>query len=316
MGGSVIGRWAGEAAGIMFKQNQNKLVSKFWGKHFRKMRSDPANWQNNRLILDFTYHRMTGTPKHWLPWMLNDFFREVAGFDRVLSICCGDGPHELTMLESGKVGFLHAFDISEGALEQARSRFARAGIPEERYRLEIRDANRFDIEGSYDLVVSAGAAHHIEALERVFSRVASLISPDGYFALLEYIGPNRFQWTDRQLELLNEIVAALPGEYLSPARRPPVARPSVEELMKIDPSEAVRSEDIIPLVGEHFRIIYRSDYNGTLMHPLYPYLNHELADCGRSDFDAILRLILTFEDFAIRNGALDPDFTFIICRAK
>ncbi|MDP8235537.1 MAG: class I SAM-dependent methyltransferase [Candidatus Erginobacter occultus] len=248
--------------------------------------------------------------------MLNNYFREIKSFDRVLSICCGDGPHELTMLESGKVGFLHAFDISEGALRQARARFAKAGISEDRYKLEVKDANQFDIEGSYDLVVSAGAAHHIEALERVFSRVASLIAPSGYFALLEYIGPSRFQWTERQIKLLNDILAALPEEYLSKKRRPPLGRPSVKALMKKDPSEAVRSADIIPLMGEYFRTIYRSDYHGTLIHPLYPFLNHALADRNRIDFDAILRLILTFEDLAIRTGVLEPDFTFIICQAK
>lgn len=300
----------------MFKKNSNKLVSKFWGKHFQEMRKDAANWQNNRLILNHSYHLMTGTSRHWLPWMLKDYFREIESFDRVLSICCGDGPHELTMLESGKVGFLHAFDISEGALRQARARFAQAGISEDRYHLEVQDANRFAIEGSYDLVVSAGAAHHIEALERVFGRVAALIAPDGYFALLEYIGPSRFQWTERQMELVNDILAALPEEYLSKKRRPPLARPSVKALMKKDPSEAVRSADIIPLLGEHFRTIYRSDYNGTLIHPLYPFLNHALADRHRPDFDAVLRLILTFEDFAIRTGVLEPDFTFIICQVK
>jgi len=300
----------------MSKKNKNKLVSDFWGNQFIKMRNDSGYWQNNALVLDHTYHLMTGTSTHWLPWMLNEFFKELRSFDRALSICCGDGPHELTMLQSGKVGFLHAFDISEGALRQAKARFEEAGIPEDRYKLELLDVNQFKISGSYDLVVSAGAAHHIEALELVFSRIASLISPDGYFALLEYIGPNRFQWTDRQINLINDIIAALAKEYLFEKRKPTFVQPSVESMLKLDPSEAVRSEDIIPLVDEYFSTVYRHDYNGTLMHQLYPFLNHALANRSRPDFESILRLILTFEDFAIKTGSLDPDFTFIICQAR
>lgn len=298
------------------KKTDNTVVADYWGKQFENMRKDSGYWQNNALVLDHTYRLMTGASTHWLPWMLNEFFKEIESFDRVLSICCGDGPHELTMLQSGKVGFLHAFDISEGALKQAKARFEKAGIPEDRYRLEIMDVNQFEVDGSYDLVVSAGAAHHIEKLERVFSRVAALISPDGYFALLEYIGPSRFQWTDRQIKLINGILAALPEEYLSRGHRSSFGRPSVESMMEIDPSEAVRSGDIIPLVDEYFNTRYRADYNGTVMHQLYPFLNHALADRARPDFDSILRLILTFEDFAIKTGALEPDFTFIICQVK
>lgn len=297
------------------QKHNNRIVSDFWGGQFDRMRSDSGYWQNNKLVYRHTCELETGTPHRWLHWTLNEYFAD-RRFPSALSICCGDGPHELLMLQSGKIDFLRAFDISSGALDKARRRFADAGIAEDRYRLDIMDVNRFDIDGSYDLVVSAGAAHHVEALEHVFGRIAGMLAPEGRFVLLEYVGPDRFQWTDRQVGLINDIVAALAPEYLYEGRTPVFNRPTVEEMMRIDPSEAVRSSDILPLVDRYFEVEYRRDYNGSVMHQLYPLLNNALADRDRPDFDSILRLILAFEDFAIKTGALETDFAFIICKAR
>jgi hypothetical protein len=86
--------------------------------------------------------------------------------------------------------------------------------------------------------------------------------------------------------------------------------------MAIDPSEAVRSEDILPLVRERFHVEYESLQNGTLMHMLFPLLNSGLSNRGGRDFDSIVRLVLYFEDVLIRSGVLASDFVFLVCRRK
>ena len=50
--------------------------------------------------------------------------------------------------------------------------------------------------------------------------------------------------------------------------------------MAIDPSEAVRSEDILRLLPDYFTIEYLRNFNGTIMHPLYPLLDARFTNTG------------------------------------
>src|SRR5205085_7650322 len=93
-------------------------------------------------------------------------------------------------------------------------------------------------------------------------------------------------------------------------------RPPLKEFIAIDPSEAVRSEEILPLLKEYFRIEYLKNFNGTILHQLYPLLNPELTNNCLPDFDSILRLILFFEEVLIKERVLSSDFAFAICRRR
>ena len=86
--------------------------------------------------------------------------------------------------------------------------------------------------------------------------------------------------------------------------------------MAIDPSEAVRSEDVLRLLPEYFTIEYLRNFNGTVMHPLYPLLDARLTNTNAPDFDSIVRMILSMEDVLIREKVLSSDFVFAICRSK
>lgn len=294
----------------------NIIISDFWCEEFERMRNNPGYWINNQLIVTQIYRLISGTSTHWLPWLLNEYFADIEKFSRVLSICCGDGAHEETMLQSGKIEFLHAFDISQGALQQAQERLSRAGISQDQYKLEVQDVNALTMNGHFDLVVSAGAVHHVTELEGLFEKVASMLFPSRPFVLLEYVGPNRFQWTDRQIDIINRILDALDERYLHNGTRTKFTRPTIEEMIRMDPSEAIRSKDILKTLGDYFDIDYRRDYNGTIIHQLYPLLNHQLALSNALDFQSIVRLILLLEDLLIKSNHLESDFTFVVCHPK
>src|SRR5262249_19638470 len=137
-----------------------------------------------------------------------------------------------------------------------------------------------------------------------------------YFAVLEYVGPNRFQWTERQCNIINGILSQLDPHYLKDGPRAVLSAPPIPGLMAIDPSEAVRSEAIIPLVRERVHVGFETRCNGTLLHMLSPLLNTTLSNRGARDFDSIIRLVLYFEEVLIRGGVLPTDFAFLICRRK
>jgi SAM-dependent methyltransferase len=270
---------------------------------------------NNRLIEESTYRLMTDTPHHWLEWLLDTYFAQ-RSFRRSLSICCGDGAHEIQLYQSGKVQCVTGFDISAGAIEQAIARFERVSAPPDRYRFDVRDVNALQIDGAFDLILSTGALHHTTNLEDLLEKVDCSLAPKGYFVVVEYIGPNRFQWTDRQIDIANRILRTLDPLYLRDGADTKFQRPSIESMLRSDPSEAVRSTDVYPLIKKHFDVRFERFYNGTLLHQLHPLLNTELANRQQRDFDSIVRLILLMEDLLVKNQVLPSDFVFVIAQKK
>lgn len=292
-------------------------VSKYWDQQFEKNRSDKSLWTNNEIIKSHIYRLISGgSDEHWLWWFFNQYLKYGTVFKRSLSVCCGDGAHELALRMIGRVRFIHGFDISEGAIAQAKATFEKAAISPETYAFEVRDADDLELANGSDLILSTGALHHVTNLEGLLSTLSKALDPNGYFVLLEYVGPNRMQWTDIQLSVINGILRRLDPRYLMGNTRTELSRPPIAEVMAIDPSEAVRSEDVLRLLPDYFTIEYLRNFNGTVIHPLYPLLNGSLTNTDSPGFDDIVRKILRLEDFFIRLKVLSSDFVFAICRSK
>lgn len=292
-------------------------VSQYWDRQFERNRTDQSLWTNNSIVTRHIYRLISGgIEEHWLSWFLNHYLQNSIVFERSLSVCCGDGAHELEIANTGRVRFIRGFDISEGAIAQANAGFEKAAIPKDTYAFEVVDADDLELENVFDLILSIGALHHIENLEGLLWKLRSALDPNGYFVLLEYVGPNRFQWTDSQLSVINGILRRLDLRYLKENTGVDLSPPKIAELMAIDPSEAVRSEEILDLLPEYFTIEYLRNLNGTIMHPLYPLLNGRLTNTSSPDFDSIVQKILLMEDLLIRLKVLPSDFVFAICRSK
>ncbi len=296
---------------------KSSLVSAYWERQFEKDRADPSLWTNNLIVVRHIYRLISGgSEEHWLPWFLNQYLPSDVTFERSFSVCCGDGAHELALAHSRRVKFIRAFDLSAGAIEQANAAFVAASIAKDTYRFEVADADNLQIDGNFDLLLSTSALHHVTQLETLLSRLSRMLDPEGYFVVLEYVGPNRFQWRDPQLSVINGILQQLDLRYLKENRRIELSRPPLAQFLEIDPSEAVRSEDILRLLPEYFTVEYLRNFNGTIIHPLYPLLDARWTNANEPDFDSIVRMILWIEDFLIRGQVLSSDFIFAICRSK
>lgn len=292
-------------------------VSHYWEGQFEKNRSDASLWTNNDIITRHIYRLISGgSEEHWLSWFLNHYLQDGVVFEKSLSVCCGDGAHELGIAQTGRVRFIRGFDISEGAIAQADASFEKAAISKGSYAFEVADADDLQLEDRFDLILSTGALHHVTNLEGLLSRLSSMLTLNGYFVVLEYVGPNRFQWTDTQISVVNGILRQLDPRYLKENTRIDLGRPSIPDFMAIDPSEAVRPEDVLRLLPDYFAIEYFRNFNGTIMHPLYPLLDGRLTNTDAPDFDSIVRMILWIEDYLIREKVLSSDFAFAICRSK
>ena len=311
----------GSLRGKGVKMDSEK-VANHWGEMARKRvekGSAPQRcpWMDSPLIQKYYIHpTISGNGEaNWLIWVKDNYFPEPA--ETALSIGCGDGCLERHGAIINAFKKCDAFDISPGAIEIAKTKAKELNIGE-RVNYEIADSNGIHLKDNYyDVVFAAMALHHIENLESLFKKIASSLKKNGLFIVNEYVGPNRFQWTDTQLQIANDLLLLLPERYrIDPVTKAVISvihRQPLELMIAVDPSEAVRSRDIIRLMEDKFKIIERIDYGGTILHLL---LNDIILnfDEDRPEDMALLHLFFYFEKLLIQRKVLESDFSLIVAR--
>ena len=125
--------------------------------------------------------------------------------------------------------------------------------------------------------------------------------------------PLTFQWTDRQLAEINAFLDQLPERYRrlpNGGLKPAVRRPTIQEMLNSDPSEAIRSSEIEPLLRQRFKIIERRELGGTLLHMALSNIAQNF-DPDDADDRGWLAALFDREDRLLADGLLRSDFTVI-----
>ncbi|MEW6584548.1 MAG: methyltransferase domain-containing protein [Nitrospirota bacterium] len=294
-------------------------VAAFWGSRAAEVERTDCHWTDSPIIQKHYIHpNISGCQdQNWFAWVGETFFTEPV--ERALSLGCGDGCLERHGAFINVFQRCDAFDISPGAIDIAQKKALESGISE-RVHYEVKDINNVELmEGSYDAIFCAMSLHHIENLEHVLWQVDGALKADGLFIMNEYVGPNRFQWTDRQLNIANDIFSLLPKKYrydpTTKSVKKRIERVSVDHMLTTDPSEAVRSADILPLVEEQFDIVRRVDYGGTLVNLVLDNIIVNF-DEQRSEDMALLKFIFLAEKLLIAEKIIDNNFSVVVAHKK
>jgi 2-polyprenyl-3-methyl-5-hydroxy-6-metoxy-1,4-benzoquinol methylase len=295
-----------------------EIVSEYWGTSRKKAR--PISWLEHKVILDFVHRRVTGDPNvGTYPWFKNRFFPKPT--ELCLSLGCGLGQFERDALAMGISKKFHANDISKGAIETARKSAAEAGLTEH---IEYRVVNLDEIvlpEATYDAIFAIMSAHHVSNLENLFQQCRRALKPTGLMFLDEYIGPTRFQMPPMVTELINKLLTLLPARYRKSlfandgSTIDRYAPSPIEVFLQNDPSEAIRSGDIVDTLKRWFDIIEFRPYGGAIQHMLYSGITGNFDENSEIDA-ALLNTIAMFEETLEKHGVIASDFAAIVARPK
>jgi len=179
------------------------------------------------------------------------------GFRRALSVGCGSGGKEIGLLKSNVVQEFDLFEIGEFRRAQIQAKADEHGVGD---RVTIHIGNAFEQAPSceFDLVYWNNALHHMFDVEQAVSWSREALSADGCFAMDDFVGPSRFQWSEGELDLASRVRALLPGRFHAHPRNPAAklerrpSRPSIEQMMQADPTEAADSGRILNAVMAAF----------------------------------------------------------------
>jgi len=235
---------------------------------------------------------------------------------RCFTLGCGEGELERGLTKYSFCLSHDAVDIADGAVAKARTTAQSQGLSHIKY--SVADVNRIELPpNTYDVVFGVSSIHHVEKLERVFSQAQNSLKAGGYFFLKEYVGPNRFQWSDRQRVVVESLLQILPERYVRRRTDGSLKRHypklTAEEVAAHDPSEAVRSSEILKLLPNYFEIVARWDVGGTILHLLMQDIAGNFETAVPADM-RWLKFLFDAEDAAIESGDLPSDFAIVLAR--
>jgi SAM-dependent methyltransferase len=256
---------------------------------------------------------------YWVDWLRERYFPGGSA-GHALSLGCGAGHLDRILRNRGfTFRSFTGVDISELAIARAREQAAEIGLaPAVDY--FVADLNQYEFpRRQFDFIYFFMSLHHIEALEQVLRHCQGALAPGGLLLVNEFVGPSRFQWTDRQVEMANAVLALIPEELRSDlgngGMKTAVERPSVEHMIRTDPSEAVRSGEIERLVNHHFDVVAEWNWGGTINHLLFQNIAGNF-DAGNAHHRTIVELLIHHENALIATAALPSDFKVFVARQK
>lgn len=231
-----------------------------------------------------------------------------------LSIGCNVACPEMTIFRTGLFDKIEVMDIAEGLLNKQKKAALEMGLDDIEYIKQDFNTAVFD-KDAYDVIWAIGTIHHIEKLETFFNQINNALKDGGIFIMREYIGPNRMQFTDMQLRIVNDILSILPEKYRIKADgtiKHVVNRPDVDDLIEADPSESVRSQDIMAIIEEILKIDRLAYTGGTILHLLLDGIASNFEN--DADAEVVLEILIQLEKTLIKEGVLSSDYVFCIAK--
>jgi ubiquinone/menaquinone biosynthesis C-methylase UbiE len=248
--------------------------------------------------------------QYWIPKILG------RPAESALEIGCGNGAALVSLLRAPTAQQLVGMDLDESRFTCGRKAIEDGASNIRFIAGDINDC-RLDKE-AFEVIYTIQAFHHFEKMERIFAEIHDALQPGGWCILDEYVGPARFQWTERQMTLTAQLLGVMPRElrmFTHGAEKRAERRSPVEEVIRVCPSEAIRSQDIVPLFYETFDVIHHLKLGGTIQHILYSGIIHNFRDDDPAT-DHLIDCIDGLESAFIESGTIDSDFVLLIGRKR
>lgn len=297
------------------------ITSTYWGKEAGTWQVGRGiHWTEHQAVQDRINRMVSGDPASDAYRFLIDFLGKHGmhlPLSRCLTLGCGAGDLERGLAQYGFCLKHDAHDIADGAIKRAKQKAAEAGLTHISY--YVSDINNISLPpDTYDLVFGVQSVHHFSNLEHIFSEVQKTLNTGGYLVLNEFVGPTKFQWTERQLTIINSLLQILPEKYRISRNdgatvKTLYSRPSIEEMDRIDPSEAVRSGDILNVLTKYFNIAAKRDYGGTILHLLLQDIAGNF-NCNDPIDMRLLNMLFDIEDTLMEIGEIPSDFAVVIAQ--
>jgi SAM-dependent methyltransferase len=306
----------------MMKDNEEKKKS-FWDFLASKKALDKRKQIDfSGLALTHEFHNYLVTGKrdyHYLAYFKDKYLLS-GSRPNIASLGCGSGHLERVLVNDFRYEYkeIHGFDINPHLMEFANKEAVKSGLDRVEYFQMDLDNPQLS-HSYYDLIIFFHSLHHIENLENSLKEVKKALKDTGLLLIVDFIGPTRFQWSDKQMEIAQELLDILPVKYkkqfspegIETGYKTRIIKQSPDAIAQGDPSEAIRSSDIMAAVANEFKIIEKKFMGGTLLSLLFHEIAGNFDETDDSD-RAIILLMQKIEELALRESMLESNYIFLV----
>jgi SAM-dependent methyltransferase len=289
-------------------------VAEFWGSPERQ--TTGLDWIEVPAVARNVNRRATGDPN--LDWLTHSeqFMAHLPKPRRALSLGCGTGVIERGVRERDVCQELEGVDLAEDAVARASELAEESGLTGLTYRTI--DLNRDELPSeAYDVVYAHSVLHHVFQLEHLLDQVNGALKPNGVLVVYEFVGPTQFQWPGKHAELADKLLRAIPPRYrrlLRPGAeglKEEAARASVAAMNAVDPSEAIRASEVVPMVLTRFDLRHYREIGGTLLLLVLNEIAGNFRE-GDPEADAIVDALIHLDDLLIDSRVLPSYHAYLV----
>jgi SAM-dependent methyltransferase len=285
------------------------------------------SWLGAKRYTDHINRQITGeTGRHWFDYAIAKYLlNSDTGGKRCLILGSNEGHMEVELCQKGFLGQIVATDIAEKALRRAAARVECLGYKGVQH--VCADLNHYDFNEKFDFIIAEGVLHHIEKLELCVDRLCSCLNEGGLLIGMEFVGAHRFQLSERQLRWINAALSTVPRK-LRPllaegdAMMPPslleqsivhYTKPSIEEMIAFDPSEAASGFKLPHVVRSRFSMLEEVPTGGSLL--MYMAGHFPLGEANTDEFvDEWLGVLMHIEAVLNKTGILPYENLFFVAQ--
>jgi SAM-dependent methyltransferase len=302
---------------IRLGKSREKNIKDVWEHLEINLNDRPVHWWDLPKVRERWNYLISGNPSvDYIQYISNKYLAQRNSLTG-LSLGCGPGFKELGWVETGKFNRIDAFDISENSIAYARRAAKEKGYGDI-LNYFVADVHKAEFKKYfYDIIFVEHSLHHFSSMKELLLKIKESLGKDGYFIINEFVGPSRFQWTHRQLQATDGVLALLPLRYRtlwnSTSIVSEVIKPSRLSMILSDPSEAVESASIMPLLREIFDVVEIKEYGGNILHLLFTGIAHNFIS-EDTKTTRILDFCFKTEDVFLSDDKVQSDFVVAICR--
>jgi 2-polyprenyl-3-methyl-5-hydroxy-6-metoxy-1,4-benzoquinol methylase len=199
---------------------------------------------------------------------------------KLLSVGCGEGFHDRNFAKYDCFESILGLDYSPESIRIAQEN-AKEGNLNINY--ICGDFYQKDFNEKYDVILFSSSLHHFDKIDFFLKNtIKPLLKDDGILVVFEFVGPNRLQWRENQLNKANELLRQIPNRYKvfydGQTIKKKVYKPGYLRMLMVDPSEAIDSEAIVPALKKHFKIIEEKNLGWNILHILLKGIAHNFLN--------------------------------------
>ncbi|PRF79645.1 hypothetical protein C6Q12_03860 [Burkholderia multivorans] len=249
---------------------------------------------------------------HYLHYFLQKYLSGRSSL-AIGSFGSGGGHLERTLIDMGfPCSLIEGFELNPRLVEASNKKADEIGASYLKY-FEADLNNPALPVARYDVGIFFHSLHHVERVEECLVAVKNSLKEDGLLLVVDFVGATQHQWTNQQLAIAQSLLQALPKRYRVVGEAQHVKswirRPTVREVVSADPSEAIRSEAILPALREQFNELELKSLGGTILNHILDGIAGNFNE-EREEDRRLIRILQDMEQWFEESEYLSPDFIF------